>query len=239
MMRAVVLAGGKGTRLRPYTTVFPKPLVPVGDYPILEIVVRQLARQGFDRITLSTGHLAELIQAYFADGDRWGLSIDYVREERPLNTAGALGLIDRPAEDFLVMNGDVLATLDYGAVLGRHSESSAVASVAVTERESTIDFGVAEIGDDGDLVGWREKPSYRFAVSMGVYALSPQTLDLIEPGEALGMPDLLMRIRDHGGRVRCERSDAYWLDIGRVDDYAQAQEDFVGMQAEFLGEDAP
>ena len=232
-----MLAGGKGTRLRPYTTIFPKPLVPVGEYPILEIIVRQLARQGFARITLSTGHLAELIEAYFKNGARWGIAIDYYREARPLSTAGALRMIDRPREDFLVMNGDVLATLDYGALLRAQTASAASATVAVTERESQVDFGVAEIGVDGDLVGWVEKPIYRFAVSMGVYALSPAVIDLIEPDEALGMPDLLLRVRAHGGRVRCERSDCYWLDIGRVDDYERAQDDFERMRAELLGDE--
>ena len=235
-MRAIVLAGGKGTRLRPYTTVFPKPLVPVGDYPILEIVIRQLARQGFDRITLSTGHLAELIEAYFQDGERWGVAIDYFREHTPLSTAGALRLIERPHEEFLVMNGDILATLDYGALVREHATSGAVATVALTQRESEVDFGVAEVGPDGDLAGWQEKPSYRFLVSMGVYALSPPAIDLIEPDEALGMPDLLLRIRDSGGRVHCYESDAYWLDIGRVDDYDRAQEEFAHMRAELLGE---
>lgn len=236
-MRAVLLAGGRGTRLRPYTTVFPKPLVPVGEYPVLEIVVRQLVRQGFDRVTVSTGHLAQLIEAYFGDGSTWGIAIDYVREERPLSTAGCLGLIGTPDEPFLVMNGDVLATLDYGAFLREHTAGSTEATVAVTERESQIDFGVAEIGPDGFLAGWTEKPCYTFAVSMGIYALSPDVLALIGHDEELGMPDLLLRVRDGGGRVRCHRSDAYWMDIGRVDDYARAQEEFEHMRADLLGED--
>lgn len=236
-MRAVLLAGGRGTRLRPYTTVFPKPLVPVGDYPVLEIVVRQLARQGFDRVTVSTGHLAQLIEAYFGNGSKWGVAIDYVREERPLSTAGCLGLIEPPDEPFLVMNGDVLATLDYAAFLRGHAADVAEATVAVTERESQIDFGVAEIGPDGCLAGWTEKPCYTFAVSMGIYALSPAVLKLIGTDEELGMPDLLLRVRDGGGRVRCHRSDAYWMDIGRVDDYARAQDEFEHMRPALLGED--
>jgi NDP-sugar pyrophosphorylase family protein len=237
-VRAIVLAGGKGTRLRPYTAVFPKPLVPIGEHPILEILLRQLVRAGYDRVTISTGHLAHLIEAYFGDGSAWGTAIDYAREERPLSTAGGLRLIERPGEPFLVVNGDVLTTIDYGAFLRAHSADGAAATVAVTEREAQIDFGVAEIGEDGDLAGWTEKPAYRFAVSMGVYALSPEAIDLIAPDEAIGMPDLLLRIRDRGGRVRCHRSDAYWLDIGRVDDYDRAQEDFERMRDAFLGDDA-
>ena len=158
-MRAVVLAGGKGTRLKPYTTIFPKPLVPVGEYPILEIIVRQLARQGFDRITMSTGHLAELIEAYFGDGEPLGhrdrlLPRRHARWAPPARSARST----RPTEDFLVMNGDVLATLDYGALVREHASSGADATVAVTERDSQIDFGVVVTDDDGDLVGWNEKP---------------------------------------------------------------------------------
>lgn len=236
-MRAIVLAGGKGTRLRPYTTLFPKPLVPVGEQPILEILLRQLARAGYDRVTISTGHLAHLIEAYFGDGADLGITVDYVREERPLSTAGCLRLVDRPDEPFLVVNGDVLTTMDYGAFLRRHASDGAGATVAVTERSAQIDFGVAEIGPDGSLQGWTEKPTYRFAVSMGVYALSPEAVDLIQAEEELGMPDLLLRVRDSGGRVLCHRTDAYWLDIGRVEDYDRAQADFERMRVALLGEE--
>lgn len=226
-MRAIILAGGKGTRLRPLTLNFPKPLVPVGDMPILEVVIRQLASAGFTRVTISTGYLAELIEAYFSDGSKWGIAIDYVREDAPLSTAGPLKLVGDLPEHFLVMNGDVLTDVDYAALLREHVESGAAATVATKTREATIDFGVVEADDNGWLDRWVEKPSYSFEVSMGVYVVSRASVDLIADGEALGMPDLLMRAVEHGGRVLCRACDCYWLDIGRVDDYETAQNDFA------------
>lgn len=234
-MQAVILAGGKGTRLKPYTISFPKPLVPIGDYPILEIIVRQLARMGFDRITISTGHLAELIEAYFGNGSRWGVNIEYVREYTPLNTAGALKLVENCEENFLVMNGDILSTIDYGRLFAQHVEKGCLATVASKVRESKIDFGVMKFGDDGYLSEYIEKPVYTFSVSMGVYVLSNRCCDLIAPGESLGMPDLLLRIKDNGGKVFCHNSECYWLDIGRVDDYEKAQDEFAEHKMEFLG----
>lgn len=237
-MQAVILAGGKGTRLKPYTISFPKPLVPIGDYPILEIIIRQLARMGFDRITISTGHLAELIEAYFGDGRRWGVAIEYVREDTPLNTAGALKLLDDCEDNFLVMNGDILTTIDYGRLYALHVEKGCQATVASKVRESKIDFGVMKFDDDSYLVDYLEKPVYTFSVSMGVYVLSNKCRDLIAPGESLGMPDLLLRIKDKGGKVYCHNSDCYWLDIGRVDDYEKAQDEFAVRKQEFMGADA-
>jgi NDP-sugar pyrophosphorylase family protein len=226
-MRAIILAGGKGTRLRPLTLNFPKPLVPVGDAPILEVVIRQLAAAGFTRVTISTGYLAELIEAYFSDGAKWGIAIDYVREDAPLSTAGPLKLVGDLPEHFLVMNGDVLTDVDYAGLVREHIESGAAATVATTTREAKIDFGVVEADDEGWLDRWTEKPVYSFDVSMGVYVVSRASVDLIADGEALGMPDLLLRAVDNGGRVLCRKCDCYWLDIGRVDDYETAQKDFA------------
>ncbi len=237
-MHAIILAGGKGTRLRPFTVSLPKPLVPVGDYPIVEIVVRQLARAGFERITLSTGHLAELIEAYCGTGERWGVRIDYAREDAPLSTAGALRLVEGWTENALVMNGDVLTTLDFRALLEAHVTRGVAATVATTMRESRVDFGVMDIGENGYLAGWTEKPTYQLAVSMGVYVLAPKCREFIAEGEALGMPDLLMRLTGAGERVYCHRSDAFWLDIGRVDDYEQAQVEFESRRKTLLGDDA-
>jgi len=235
-MQAIILAGGKGTRLKPFTISFPKPLVPIGDYPILEIIIRQLARFGFDRITISTGHLAELIEAYFGDGKRWGVVIEYVREHTPLNTAGALKLVKAFDDNFLVMNGDILTTLDYRNLFDVHLEKKAQATIASKVRDSKIDFGVLKYGDDGFLRDYVEKPVYTFAVSMGVYVLSRSCIDLIAKDESLGMPDLLLRINNSGGKVYCHKSDCYWLDIGRVDDYERAQDEFQGHKKEFLGD---
>ena len=233
-MQAVILAGGKGTRLKPFTVSLPKPLVPVGDYPIIEIIIRQLAKQGFKEIIISTGHLAQLIQAYCGDGKRWGVAIRYVHEDKPLDTAGSLKLIDGLADNFLVMNGDILTTLDYGALVREHQAKGIAATTATTIREVKIDFGVPAVNDDGFMNGYTEKPTYTFLVSMGVYVLSRSMVDLIQKNEAIGMPDLLLRAFNKGGKVFCHKSSCYWLDIGRLDDYERAQDEFNQRKREFL-----
>lgn len=234
MKRAVILAGGKGTRLAPYTTVFPKPLMPLGDTPILEIVLRQLATRGFERATLAVGHLAELMEAFFGDGSKFGIAVDYSREEQPLGTAGPLSLISGLSEPFLVMNGDVLTTLDYGAFLAEHAASGAAASVATKKRSTRIDFGIVETDTAGDITGYIEKPEHEYRVSMGVYAFSPEALSHIEHGERLDFPDLILRLLAAGKRVRSVAFEGYWLDIGRHDDFARAQEEFAAKRDEFL-----
>jgi NDP-sugar pyrophosphorylase family protein len=231
--RAVVLAGGLGTRLQPYTTVLPKPLMPIGDRPVLDIVVRQLRRHRFGRVTIATGHLAELIEAFFGDGSGHGIPVDYFREDRPLGTVGALALIDGLDQDFLVMNGDVLTDMDYSALLAGHRESGAAATVAVKQRIVQIDLGVLEFDDDGmpdRITGCVEKPQLDYHASMGVYCFSPSVLRFIEPGGRLDFPDLVQRLLDAGELVRGWRSDSYWLDIGRHDDYEQAVEEFDQMR---------
>lgn len=233
-MHAIILAGGKGTRLKPYTMSFPKPLVPIGEHPILEIIIRQLAFFGFSRITISTGYLAELIEAYFGCGERWGVNIEYVREYTPLNTAGALKLVNICDDNFLVMNGDVLTTIDYGRLYALHLAKGNKATVASKVRESKNDFGVLKIDAEGYLFQYLEKPVYTFLVSMGVYVLSRDCVNLIREGESIGMPDLLLRLKNSGERVYCHKSDCYWLDIGRVDDYEKAQEEFEANKPAFL-----
>jgi len=235
--RAVILAGGKGTRLAPYTMVFPKPLMPLGETPILEVILRQLARGGFTDVTLAVGHLAELIEAYFGDGSKFGVSLTYAREDEPLGTAGPLANVDGLTEPFLVMNGDVLSTIDYGAFLSGHAASGAEASISTYTRESRIDFGVVEAAPDGAVTGYVEKPTTDYLVSMGVYAFTPSVLSAITPGEYLDFPDLVLRLLQAGRLVRSVPFEGYWLDIGRHDDFATAQAEFAARRSEFLGEE--
>ena len=230
----MILAGGEGTRLRPYTTVLPKPLMPIGDRPVLDIVVRQLRAHGFGRITIATGYLAELIEAFFSAGEKYGIPIDYYREHEPLGTVGALALIEGLADDdILVMNGDVLTDIDYGALLERHRASDAAATIATKVRNVQISLGVLRFGDEGDntrLTGYDEKPTLDYIASMGVYCFAPRALSLIKPGERLDFPDLILRLIAAGETVRSWPSDDYWLDIGRHDDYEQAQEEFESVR---------
>ncbi len=239
-MKAVLLAGGKGTRLRPFTHVFPKPLMPLGDadpMPIIEVVLRQLARFGFRDVTVITGYLTELIEAFCGSGRKFGTRLTYRRELTPLGTAGGLTLIDRPDEPVMVINGDILTTLDFAEMHRFHVDRGASATIASYPREVRIDFGVLEFGDDPYvLTGYREKPDFSFQVSMGVYILDPVAWDFLTPGQALPMPDLLEAMRRAGKAVHCFRQDCYWLDIGRHDDYATANDIFEARRAAFLGE---
>lgn len=225
-MKAVILAGGLGTRLRPYTTVFPKPLMPIGESPILEIIIRQLKAEGFDEITLAVGHLAELIMAFFNDGSKYGLKIDYSREEKKLGTAGGLGLLkERLDGDFLVMNGDVLTGLDFSEFLAFHKRTGSKVTIALNRRYVDIDFGVVDLDEDRKLVGYTEKPKIDYLVSMGVYAFNESVLEYINSNEYLDMPDLMKRLIAEGESVNGYIHEGYWLDIGRPDDYDRANED--------------
>ncbi|HEX9951953.1 MAG TPA: sugar phosphate nucleotidyltransferase [Rubricoccaceae bacterium] len=236
MVQAIILAGGRGTRLAPYTTVFPKPLVPIGEVPILEIILRQLKAQGIQETTLAVGYLSELIKAYISqrpaltDGHR----ISYHDELEPTGTAGSLASIDRPAETFLVMNGDVLTNLRLADMLAHHRAHDAVLTIATARRDVKIDLGVLDIGDDNRITGYREKPSLHYDVSMGMYLMEPRVLDLVAPNEYLDFPDLVLRLLATGERVSSYMSGALWLDIGRHDDYERAVELFEEHRDSFL-----
>ena len=225
-MKAVILAGGKGTRLKPYTTVFPKPLMPLGDKPILEIVIRQLKSYGFDEAIITVGHLAELIMTFFGDGSKFGVKIKYSREDKPLGTAGSLGLIKKELnKTFLMMNGDVLTTLDFSDLVNYHKRNGAIATIALKKRDVKIDFGVVKIDDGNSIVGYTEKPEIKYLVSMGVYAFEPLVLEYINPHEYLDFPDLIKKLISNGEIVKGYVYDGYWLDIGRPEDYERASRD--------------
>ncbi len=233
-MRAVVLAGGKGTRLLPYTTLIPKPLVPIGGkYSILEIVLIQLRSAGFTHVTLAVNHLANLVIAYFGDGARWALKLDYSIEDRPLSTIGPLTLIKDLPENFLVMNGDILCNLDYRAFYDRHVAEGCDVSVAAYKRSVTVDFGVLSYDEaSGRLERFAEKPQYDFDVSMGVYCLRRSVVDDLVTGEAYGFDNLMLDSIKNGRLIRIRPFSGHWLDIGRPEDYQTANEQFPSLRKE-------
>lgn len=233
--RAVILAGGRGTRLRPYTVVLPKPLMPIGDYPILEVIVRQLAVAGFTHITMAVNHQAEIIKAFFQDGEKWGIKIDYSLETKPLGTMGPLKLITDLPDNFLVMNGDILTDLDYASFYEEHTAKENLFSISSMRREHRIDYGVLETNEDDELVAFREKPSSYYEVSMGIYMLSKKALQKIPTDEAYGFDNLMLDFLASGERPTVCPFDGYWLDIGRPDDYARAIDEFESMKDKFLG----
>ena len=237
MTRAIILAGGLGTRLRPYTLVLPKPLVPIGDRPVLDIIVHQLRHYGFDRITVATGYMAELIEAFFGDGSAYGIPIDYYREREPLGTVGALAMIEDLDEDFLVINGDTLTDMDFMATLERHKESGAIATIATRVREVEISLGVLRLEDrfqPSRVTDYIEKPRIEYTASMGVYCFSPRIASFIERDVRLDFPDLILRLISRGERVEGHPSEDYWMDIGRHEDYEAATEEFESMRARLL-----
>lgn len=232
--RAVILAGGRGTRLRPYTVVLPKPLMPIGDCPILEVIIRQLAHAGFGRITLAVNHQAELIKAFFGDGSKWNIGIDYSLEQSPLGTMGPLKLIHDLPENFLVMNGDILTDLDFGAFHDTHVAERRMFTISSHARQQMVDYGVLEISPAKILVGFHEKPKTEYQVSMGVYMLSRDVLTHIPEGRAYGFDTLMIDLIETGKRVDAQAFSGYWLDIGRPDDYMQAIDQFESMRSRFL-----
>lgn len=233
--RAIVLAGGKGTRLRPYTLVLPKPLMPVGDLPILEVIIKQLAAAGFDHITLAVNHQAEIIKAFFMDGSRWSVHIDYSLEDKPLSTMAPLRLIKDLPDNFLVMNGDILTDLNFDDLYQTHLQQNEIFTISSYAREQLVDYGVLDVADER-LMGLREKPRMNYEVSMGVYVMSKRALDFIPPETAYGFDHLMHDLIAAGEGVAVRKFSGYWLDIGRPDDYLQAIDEFESMRSRFLGE---
>jgi NDP-mannose synthase len=235
LMHAFILAGGLGTRLRPFSFTIPKPLLPIGERPIIDLLLTQLSNCGFTSATISLGYMAPLFQAFVCDGSKWGLSIDFVIENEPLGTAGALRLAPELPDHFLVVNGDTLTDIDFGSMLSNHRSSGAAASIFCAEVNEHIDYGVVEFDEFDTLMAYNEKPTHQYHVSTGVYALSKSILRHDRQHGKLDMPTLFLLARDSGDRICCYRSPgAYWRDIGRFDHLEEASRDFEAMQSKFL-----
>ncbi len=231
---AVIMAGGKGTRLAPYTTVLPKPLMPIEDQPILEVVLRQLRHFGFRRITISVGHLAELIMAFFGNGQRWGVHIDYAIEDTPQGTVGALRNMELPDEPFLVMNGDILTDLDYEALYGEHLANDSLLTIAGFRKHVDISLGVLEYGANQMMTGFREKPRLYFDVSMGIYVMSAEILSVFPTDGPYSFDGLVKDLMEADKPPRIFPFEGLWLDIGRKEDYEGAAETYRVYRSRFL-----
>jgi NDP-sugar pyrophosphorylase family protein len=232
-MQAVILAGGEGSRLRPFTTNIPKPLVPIGDLPILEVVLRQLKYQGFTDIVLAVNRLAELIMAFFGKGEKLGLNISYSVEDKMLGTAGPIALIDNLDDNFLVLNGDLLSTINYRDLFDYHLKNKGDVTISTYKKDVKIDLGVLEVNNDS-FVNYIEKPTYSYTVSMGIYVFNKSVVRHIRKGELFNMPDFILKLNSMNKVIKCYSGDYYWLDIGRVDDYEAAVKLFKEKRSEFL-----
>lgn len=233
-MKAIILAGGKGTRLLPYTKVIPKPLMPIGDMPILEVLVHQVKQAGVDEIILSVGHLASLLRAFFQDGSQLGTSIKYSYEETPLGTVGPLRLIQGLDDTFLLMNGDILTDLDFADLVAHHKKSGAVVTIAMNSKPVRIDLGVLELSNLNDITGYIEKPTIDYHVSMGIYVFEPSALPYIPENTYFDFPTLILKLLENGQKVTGYPFKGYWQDLGRPDDYEHAIADFETMKDNFL-----
>lgn len=239
-MQAVIMAGGRGTRLGPYTATFPKPLVPLGDMPILEVLLRQLRAAGVSDVILAVNHLHHLLRAFFGNGERWGMKISYSLEDTPLGTAGPLGaMLDQLEDRFFVTNGDLLTTLDFKVMMETHDRAGADASIGSFRREMKSEFGVLQTDDAMRMTGYLEKPVQTHLVSMGLYVMRRDAVaPYVVAGQKLDMPDLMRAMVADGLLVHCHAPDCTWLDIGRPEDYAVAQDLFDRDKSVFL-RDAP
>jgi NDP-sugar pyrophosphorylase family protein len=239
-MRAVILAGGRGARLAPYTTVIPKPLLPVGDKPILEIVCRQLVRAGFTHITLSLGYMSLYFRTFLAQHRRLRelVTIDFVEENVPTGTAGSLTSVPDLEGTFLVMNGDILTTLDYADIVRHHRSRGAALTIAAHQKAVKIDLGILKLDEESHVTGYIEKPVLHHPVSMGIYVYDASVLKYIEPGRYLDFPDLVLALVKDGQKVCAYPNDATWLDLGRQEDLLEATRLFQAQEHAFLPREA-
>jgi NDP-sugar pyrophosphorylase family protein len=232
--RAIILAGGKGTRLRPYTVVLPKPLMPISEYPILEIIVRQLAKTRFNEITIAVNHQADIIKAYFGDGSKWGININYSLEKIPLSTMGPLRLIKDLPDNFLIMNGDILTDLNFSDLFEYHLERRNIFTISSCKRKHKADFGVLEVNKNNELISFKEKPVVEYSVSMGVYCANKEIIKIIPENVEYGFDDLMIKLIELNKPAEVKRFEGYWLDIGRRDDYMKAIDEFETIRKRVL-----
>ena len=235
-VHAVVLAGGKGTRLAPYTRVIPKPLMPIGDKPILEIILRQMHRAGIRHVTLTVGYLSDLLRMFFSDGKRLGLTIDYVYEEKPLGTSGSLAQVPGLTNTFLVTNGDVLIDFDMTDLIAYHRANKAIATIATHKRKVTMNLGVIETDKGNTVTNYLEKPDINYQASMGLYVFEARVLQYIPKDEYLDFPDLVKKLLEAGEKVSSYPFRGYWEDLGSPADYDRASVDFEKNPQQFLPE---
>jgi len=234
-MDAVVLAGGRGTRLAPLTVTVPKPLLPLGERPIIDILIAQLAAAGAGRVIVCLGYLAPLMQAFLGDGARWGVAIEANIEAEPLGTAGALRTLEGLTDDFFVVNGDTLTDLDFPAMAQAHRAAGADATLFTPWVDEKVDYGVVTMeAATSALTGYQEKPRRGYHVSSGVYVLSRRIVPLIPAAGPYDMPDLIRAAMADGRRVLAHPAAAYWKDIGRLDHYEAATRDFEADPGRFL-----
>ena len=221
-MNVLILAGGKGMRLRPYTTVLPKPLMPLGDKPILERLIIQLQEHNFKNVYLSVGYLSSLIMAYFGDGKKWGLEINYIQENKRLGTAGPLSLLPKMTEPFLVLNGDLVTNLNFEDIVNYHYRQKSILTIGVHELKYQLPLGFLEINHSKKIVDYIEKPIKKYNMSMGIYVCSPKVLSYIKKNEYLDFPDLTKKLLKSGEKVIGYFNSSFWLDIGRPEEYEKA-----------------
>lgn len=223
--RALILAGGRGSRLYPFTATLPKPLLPIGDRPVIDIIARRMVDAGAERISVAVNYLADLIESYLGTGTRLGVALDYVRETRPLGTAGPIGLVDPWSGPLVVSNGDILADIDYQAMLAAHIQADAAITVATQIQTLKIDSGVLTLDAAGRVIAVHEKPEVSHRISLGVYVLAPRVFDLIRTDQYLEMPQLILQAIERSDDVLAYDHPGFWLDIGRPNDFARAQND--------------
>ena len=233
---AVILAGGKGTRLRPYTVALPKPLMPIGDHPILEIIVKQLAQKGFTNIIMAVNHQADIIKAFFADGSKWNIQIEYAMEDKPLGTMGPLKNLRNLSDNFLVMNGDILTDLEFNTFYEDHCLNKNFFTISSFHKDLCLEYGVLDVNTEMLLVGFREKPVMTFPVSMGVYMLNREVINYIPNDREYGFDQLMIDLMAKNKPVSVIKHNGYWLDMGCPDDYAQAIDEFETHRKLFIND---